>query len=157
MEALQSASIEIDVFPRTLRIDIGNRHPNMVQMQLSDPKRWTYAAQQYAMLLTLERNRYALFSTAKVRVFERSLQTVANVHAPALNTHNLITDTEFEMLMDWHAELSIHDAVKPDVIVYLRKDPQRCLESFRQALGENNVGMFTKVSRVLMVNSNICT
>ena len=117
----------------------------MINLQLSDPRRWTYTAQQYSMMLTLERNRAALFSSAKVKVFERSLETVANVHAPALHAFNLITSTEFVMLLDWHAELSIHDSAKPDLIVYLRRDPETCLENFLRLIGDTTAAMLTKV------------
>ena len=145
LAALKASSNEIDVYPKALRGDIMSRHPTLLDLHCKSPKRWNYTVQQYSMFLMLERNRSALFSTASVKIYERSLGAVVNVFAPALLTYKQITQIELDLLMDWAAELAIHDAVKPDLIIYLRRDPQKCLEKCKNLPGHQMGRLLAKV------------
>ena len=122
---------------------------NLLSMFYADPKRWAFTFQTFAFI---SRSQAALGTlrhppnmappasqpsasqlTSQATVLERSLHSDKHCFAKNCHMTGLMKDAEWGVYENYHSWImNEHPELRCDVIVYLRTDPQRCLEHIRK-------------------------
>ena len=111
-----------------------NQH-NLLQQYYSDPQRWAYTFQNYA-ILTRSKPLHQLLQTeypAGCLLFsERSIGADREIFAKLLHRQKKMTDMEHSLYVKFYDDLSSLYKLPPvHRHIYLRTDPQRCQERIR--------------------------
>ncbi|TWW75319.1 deoxynucleoside kinase isoform X2 [Takifugu flavidus] len=108
---------------------------NLLQMLYDKPSRWAYTFQSYACLSRVRSQLQCpsgKLQDAKnpIQFYERSVYSDRYVFASNLFEHGDLTETEWNVYQDWHRW--ILKVFEPDIaldgIIYLRAQPQRCMQ-----------------------------
>ena len=102
---------------------------NLLEKFYQDTPRWAYTFQSYAFLSrVLEQERQVTASSSESLVFERSV--FSDLHCFAKNCFEMGTmdSLEWELYQEWFSWLIGHHVIIPSGFIYLRAEPQVCLE-----------------------------
>ncbi len=97
-----------------------------------DPSRWAYTFQSYAFLSrVLQQEEAVANSESDVIIFERSV--FSDLHCFAKNCFELgtMTKLEWNLYQEWFSWLVENHVVVPAGFIYLRGEPQVCMERLR--------------------------
>lgn len=95
---------------------------NLLELMYRDPKRWSLAFQTYVQL-TMMQLHLAPVQTP-VKLMERSLQSARYVFVENLYRSGHMTSLELSILDQWFSWITKNVAVRLDMIIYLRTNPQ---------------------------------
>ncbi|CAF2382170.1 unnamed protein product [Rotaria sp. Silwood2] len=102
---------------------------NLLAMLYNDPHRWGFAFQANAQM-TLARL-HAQPSKSLIKVMERSIYSTRYCFVENLYRNNILENVEYEILNDWFQMLTSNDSCHLDLIIYLRAQPETCLERIK--------------------------
>ncbi|XP_060942058.1 deoxycytidine kinase 2-like [Limanda limanda] len=121
---------------------------NLLQMLYDKPSRWSYTFQSYACLSRvrsqLQSPSIKLQQSEKpVQFYERSVYSDRYVFASNLFECGDLSDTEWSVYQDWHTWLlkQFTPEIHLDAIIYLRAQPQRCMQRLLQRGREEEAGL----------------
>lgn len=112
---------------------------NLLQMLYDKPSRWSYTFQSYAFLSRVRSQMKppsAKLQQAErpVQFLERSVYSDRYVFASNLYESGNLNETEWSIYQDWHTWILSHfeTEIELDAFIYLRADPQRCMQRLLQ-------------------------
>ncbi|XP_029924347.1 deoxycytidine kinase [Myripristis murdjan] len=112
---------------------------NLLQMLYDKPSRWSYTFQSYASLSRIRSQLQAPSMKLQgadepVQFYERSVYSDRYVFASNLYESGELTETEWSVYQDWHTWLlaQFESRIALHAIIYLRAEPQRCMQRLRQ-------------------------
>ncbi|XP_075888225.1 deoxycytidine kinase 2 [Nelusetta ayraudi] len=121
---------------------------NLLHMLYDKPSRWSYTFQSYASLSrvrTLLQGPSAKLQLAEnpVQFYERSVYSERYVFASNLFECGNLTETEWNVYQDWHTWIlsQFETDIALDAIIYLRAEPQRCMQRLRHRGREEELGI----------------
>ncbi|CAF0878151.1 unnamed protein product [Rotaria sp. Silwood1] len=112
---------------------------NLLGMLYNDPHRWGFAFQANAQM-TLAKL-HAQPSKSLIKVMERSIYSARHCFIENLYRNNILHNVEYKILNDWFQMLTSNDSCHLDLIIYLRTNPETCLEriKFRNRSEEQSI------------------
>ncbi|RWS14560.1 hypothetical protein B4U79_15446, partial [Dinothrombium tinctorium] len=108
---------------------------NLLDLMYKEPKRWSFAFQQYVQLTMFQMHKEASeFSDDKccVKMIERSLLSARYCFVENLYENELLHDVEYKIIDEWFKELMKDKCTKLDYIIYLRTSPEVCYQRVKQ-------------------------
>ncbi|XP_020320182.1 deoxycytidine kinase [Oncorhynchus kisutch] len=121
---------------------------NLLQMLYDKPSRWSYTFQSYACLsrvrAQLQPSSAKLQQAEKpVQFFERSVYSDRYIFASNLFESGDMNETEWAIYQDWHSWLlsQFESQIELDAMIYLRADPQRCMQRLHRRGREEEQGI----------------
>lgn len=111
---------------------VDGENGNLIERMYRDPKRWSYLFQSYVLLTMLEA--HDVPQTNQIKVMERSVYSARYCFIENLrkSTPPLLEELEYEVYTRWFDWLMEHKRPKVDLIVYLRTDPEVCMERLKR-------------------------
>jgi deoxyadenosine/deoxycytidine kinase len=105
--------------------DAGNLLDNFYQ----DPQRWAYTFQSYAFITRImAQQKYAINASSSMCVLERSVFSDRYCFAKNAYESGNMTGLEWHLYKEWFSWLVHHYMPKPTGFIYLRVDPEVCLD-----------------------------
>ncbi|KAK2827090.1 hypothetical protein Q7C36_018016 [Tachysurus vachellii] len=121
---------------------------NLLQMLYDKPSRWSYTFQTYACLSRVRAQLQppsAKLQQAEhpVQFYERSVYSDRYVFASNLFESGDLNETEFAIYQDFHSWLlsQFESDLELDAIIYLRADPERCMQRLKYRAREEELGI----------------
>ena len=108
----------------------GGSSKNLMEDYYFNGMKTSFAVQTAIMSGIVDQAR-AIPSNVQIRVRERSLESAYNVFVRMLSSQSKLSDVEFDILTALYNTLSA-SVMKPDLIIYFKSDPAKCLERIRQ-------------------------
>lgn len=102
---------------------------NLLAMLYEDPHRWGFAFQANAQMSIAKL--HSRPAKAPVKVMERSIFSARYCFVENLYQNKILQPVEYEILNDWFQMLVANDSCHLDLIIYLRAEPETCLERIR--------------------------
>ena len=104
---------------------LDGEHINLLNLMYKNKDAYTFQFQVFAMLTQLRQH---LKTSQKVRVVERLMGSICFIRHAA--DRGNLNPAEIAILNEWKTLLYLHPKIKmkPDLIVYLRASPEKCLE-----------------------------
>lgn len=99
---------------------------NLLAMTYEDPENYSFAFQSYVML-TMMNILNAKTKNNKIKVMERSILSSQNCFVQALIENNSLKEPFTSILTQWFQFVTNNFDSKPDLIIYLREDPEKLL------------------------------
>ena len=123
---------------------------NLLDLFYKDIKRWAYTFQSYAFItrvqaqLAEENN-----SKCDVSIFERSVYCDRYCFAKNCYESGHMTALEWQIYKEWFSWLVEGYTKKPDGFIYLKTDPQVCLERLQKRNRSEEVGVSVDYLKLL--------
>ncbi|CAF0761264.1 unnamed protein product [Adineta steineri] len=102
---------------------------NLLAMLYTDPKRWGFAFQANAQMSLAKL--HAQPTKLPLKIMERSIYSARYCFVENLYRNQILHDVEYEILKDWFNMLTSNDSCHLDLIIYLRTQPETCLERIK--------------------------
>lgn len=99
---------------------------NLLAMKYEDPENYSFAFQSYAML-TMMNILNTETKNNKLKVMERSILSAQYCFVQALLDNNSLKEPFASILTQWFQFMESNFDSKPDLIIYLREDPEKLL------------------------------
>lgn len=94
---------------------------NLLDLIYKETKKWAFSFQTYVHLLMLQN--YLKPTEKKIKMMERSLFSSQHIFIELLLQNKQIEKAEYDILQKWHNFTTEIFTVKPNLIVYLRVEP----------------------------------
>ena len=102
---------------------------NLLAMLYNDPHRWGFTFQANAQMSMAKL--HAQQSKAPIKVMERSIYSARYCFVENLYQNHILQNVEYEILNDWFQSRTSDDSCHLDLIIYLRTNPETCLERIK--------------------------
>lgn len=93
-----------------------------------EPTKWAFAFQSYVMLKMTKSHLHH----ATTKIIERSLGSAQNVFLKAHQMQKTINHTQAAILEEWYSLLISNLAIRVDLIIYLRIDPETAMQRIKK-------------------------
>ncbi|KAK2548135.1 Thymidine kinase 2 [Acropora cervicornis] len=116
---------------------------NTLDLMYSDPKRWSYLFESYALLTMMEIHHQP--QTSPVRLLERTAYSARYCFVENLHQNGMMSTMEYTVFDEWFKYLMSHEKPQIDLIggqlsfktaiddyVYLRTSPEKCMERIKK-------------------------
>lgn len=104
---------------------------NLLDMIYRDPNKYAFMFQSYVMLTMLQRH-LTEFDKDKINVMERSVLSVKHCFIQASIENRTIEQPFAEVLQQWFNFAQSNFQIEPDLIVYLRTNPENLIRRIKQ-------------------------
>lgn len=102
---------------------------NILEKFYEEPKRWAYTFQSYAFITRIRaQQEYARTAPQTTCILERSVFSDRYCFAKNAYESGFMSELEWYLYREWFAWLVQHYMPKPAGFIYLRVDPQVCLD-----------------------------
>lgn len=103
---------------------------NTLDLMYSDPKRWSYLFESYALLTMMEIHHQP--QTSPVRLLERTAYSARYCFVENLHQNGMMSTMEYTVFDEWFKYLMSYEKPQIDLIVYLRTSPEKCMERIKK-------------------------
>lgn len=103
---------------------------NTLDLLYKDALRWSLTFQSYVQLTMLQNHTQK--HTNPVKIMERSIYSVQYCFIENLYKSGLLADVNYTILSEWFNWIMKNSIIDVDLIVYLRADPQSCMERIKK-------------------------
>jgi len=100
---------------------------NLLELQYSDPERWSHLVQSYIQLTMAENHTAALAKGNQIKMLERSIQSSRHCFIQNFRNTGKMSEAGFKVLAEWFDYLTRKKgdgAMDVDMFIYLRTSPE---------------------------------
>lgn len=97
---------------------------NLLERMYLNPKEWAFSFQTYVMLTMFQHHLHP----APRKILERSLESANKIFLRAHHIYQHVCTTQMNILDQWHDVLHSLKPIKPDLIIYLRAQPETIMQ-----------------------------
>lgn len=144
---------DIEIIPEPVELFQDLNGTNLLDLVYKETKKWAFPFQSYVHHLMLQN--YLKPTGKKVKVMERSIFSARNIFIELLKQNEQIEEPEYDILQKWYEFTVQHFAVKPDLIVYLKVEPDHAFARInkRGRFEENNI-QFDYIKQIHELHEN---
>lgn len=111
----------VEVVPEPVEMFQNLNGTNLLDLIYTESKKWAFSFQTYVHLLMLQN--YLKPTEKKIKMMERSLFSTQHIFIELLLQNKQIERVEYDILKKWHDFTTENFTVGPNLIVYLRAEP----------------------------------
>jgi len=117
----------VQIFPEPVSKwqDVGGQ--NLLELQYSDPERWSHLVQSYIQLTMAENHAAGLSKGNEVKMLERSIQSSRHCFIQNFRNTEKMSDAGYKVLIEWFEFLTKKKgdgSMDVDMFIYLRTSPE---------------------------------
>ncbi|CAD5115558.1 DgyrCDS4522 [Dimorphilus gyrociliatus] len=121
-------NVEVHKEPIEMWTDIKGH--NTLDLMYKDPQRWSLTFQSYVQLTMLKVHQAP--QEKSIKLMERTIHSGRYCFIENLHKSNVLPNVDYAVLSEWYDWLASSGKVNVDMIVYLRAQPETCLERIRK-------------------------
>lgn len=136
---LLTSNINSNIFPEPINIwtAYGSERINLLKNMYNDPSEHAFKFQTVAAISRLTQLR----DMSGLSIVERSILSQKKVFVPLLVDSGMLDPLEEDILSEMFTNLSKLPCLIPDIVIYLRSSPEKCLERIQIRNREEETGI----------------
>lgn len=124
----ENASAEILTLREPLELWKNIAGCNLLKNLYENPEKWSMSFELFVMKTCMENH----LKECKIKIMERGLSSCLYVFMQAQRISNMINETNFNILKEWHNFLSKTHKINEETVIYIRTDPEIAFERMKK-------------------------